>query len=426
MTRTPLPHSKAGSLYPLSIFEGYGLEIEYMIVDQATLDVRPVADELFKRAAGGQAVSSFSPPDADGLMGWSNELALHVVEFKTNRPTPTLEGMAERFQQQVQAAERLLEPMHCRLLPTGMHPWMNPDAETRLWPHECNEIYAAYDRIFGCRGHGWGNLQSTHINLPFGDDEQFGRLHAAIRLVLPLLPALAASSPVVDGKWSPTADYRLEVYRTNSKRVPLMAGAVIPEPVFSRADYEREILGRLYEALKPFDPEGILQEEWANARGCIARFDRGSIEIRVLDTQECPLCDMAIAALTVELIRAMVQERWLSYEQQKAVRNEPLQRVFYDTMRYAERARISERAVLESVGISRSMTWASDVWMHLLEELLPAHPVWTPVLRRLLAAGTLSTRISKLIRRYPTRADLHAVYSELADCLRTGSLFRVP
>ncbi|RMH12505.1 MAG: glutamate--cysteine ligase [Planctomycetota bacterium] len=423
---TSTPKGSASTYrYPLSLFEGFGLEIEYMIVDRESLDVRPVADELFRRAAGGQSPSSFVPPDSDGLMGWTNELALHVLEFKTNRPTPTLEGMAQRFQEQVQAAEQLLEPLQCRLLPTGMHPWMNPDAETRLWPHECNEIYATYDRIFGCRGHGWGNLQSTHINLPFGDDEQFGRLHAAVRLVLPMLPALAASSPVVDGKWSPIADYRLEVYRTNSRRVPLMAGAVIPEPVFTRAEYERDILGRLYEALAPLDPEGILRHEWANARGCIARFDRGSIEIRVLDTQECPLADMAITALIVRLIEAMVQERWLTFEQQKAVHNEPLQRVFYDTTRYAERARISERALLASVGISRSLTWAGDVWMHLLDELVPDHPVWSPVLRQMLAAGTLSTRISRLIRRYPSRADLHAIYSELADCLRTGSLFGV-
>ena len=41
------------------------------------------------------------------------------------------------------------------------------------------------------------------LNLPFSSDEEFGRLHAAIRLLLPLLPALAASSPLV------------EVYRAN-------------------------------------------------------------------------------------------------------------------------------------------------------------------------------------------------------------------
>ena len=31
----------------LSLFEGFGIEIEYMIVDSATLNVRPLCDRLF-------------------------------------------------------------------------------------------------------------------------------------------------------------------------------------------------------------------------------------------------------------------------------------------------------------------------------------------------------------------------------------------
>ena len=56
-------------------------------------------------------------------------------------------------------------------MPGGAHPWMDPARETRLWPHEDNEIYEAFDRIFGCTGHGWSNLQCVHLNLPFDDDE---------------------------------------------------------------------------------------------------------------------------------------------------------------------------------------------------------------------------------------------------------------
>ena len=83
-------------------------------------------------------------------------------------------------------------------MPTAMHPWMDPATETVLWD-DATDVYRTYDRIYGCRGHGWANLQSMHVNLPFADDSQFARLHAAIRLVLPLLPALAASSPIAEG-----------------------------------------------------------------------------------------------------------------------------------------------------------------------------------------------------------------------------------
>ena len=36
----------------LSLFEAFGIEIEYMIVDAATLDVRPICDRLFTEVAG--------------------------------------------------------------------------------------------------------------------------------------------------------------------------------------------------------------------------------------------------------------------------------------------------------------------------------------------------------------------------------------
>lgn len=411
--------------YPLGLFDGIGIELEYMIVDRETLDVRPVADALF-RAASGEDTCDVEPDGPDGTIAWSNELALHVAELKTARPVATLDGLADQFQDHVTRINTLLEPMNCCLLPTGMHPWMDPDTETRLWPHECNEIYATYDRIFGCRGHGWGNLQSTHINLPFANDDEFGRLHAAIRLVLPLLPALAASSPIVEGAWSPISDHRLEVYRQNSRRVPLMTGAIIPEPVFTRAEYEREILGKLYTQLEPLDPERILHHEWANARGCIARFDRGSIEIRLLDIQECPLADLAVVALVTELVKAFVEERWMPYERQKGIKTEPLRAVLLDTIRYAERARIGENKYLEALGLPPRLTWGADIWNALAQRIMPADSPWNPVIQQRLRAGSLATRIGQCIRRFPSHDDLKSIYGELADCLARGAMFRVP
>src|SRR5690606_28202248 len=105
-------------------------------------------------------------------------------------------------------------------MPGGMHPWMDPLKETRLWPHQNQLIYNTFDRIFGCRGHGWSNLQSTHINFPFSTPEEFEALHAACRFVLPLIPALAASSPYFSGRRGPGLSTRLLVYRKNCSRVP--------------------------------------------------------------------------------------------------------------------------------------------------------------------------------------------------------------
>ena len=81
-----------------------------------------------------------------------------------------------------------------------------------------------------------------------------------------VLPALAASSPIIEGKISPQLDTRLEVYRHNCAKIPSVTGLVIPELAQSKAEYEREIFQRIYRDLAPHDPERILQDEWVNAR----------------------------------------------------------------------------------------------------------------------------------------------------------------
>jgi len=408
--------------FPLGLFDAIGVEMEYMIVDRQTLDVRPICDELFSAIAG-SAVSEVEPDGPDGPVSWSNELALHVVELKTSQPASSLDGLTDAFQRNVQRVNALLKPMDAQLLPTAMHPWMDPDRQTKLWTHEYTEVYHAYDRIFGCRGHGWGNLQSTHLNLPFKNDEQFGRLHAALRLILPLLPCIAASSPIIDGAWSPLLCNRMEVYRNNSSRIPLMAGLVVPEPIYTRQAFERDILGKLYQQLSPLDPEGILQHEFANARGAMARFDRGAIEIRVLDIQECPMADLALAALIVQVVRALTEERWTSYQAQQAVLTEPLHAVLLDTIRDAERTRISEPALLQAFGIDKGSVWARDLWAKLLEQVMPSDSPWTPILQEMLGMGSLASRIGRRLRKPPSAPALRELYVELADCLEKGALF---
>ncbi|HYE03301.1 MAG TPA: glutamate-cysteine ligase family protein, partial [Phycisphaerales bacterium] len=199
----------------LGLFDAFGVELEYMIVDRQTLGVRPIADRvLMAGARSAEPVSDAEVPETG--IGWSNELVLHVIELKTVEPVPALAGLPARFADSVRRVNRILSSLGARLMPSAMHPLMDPARDMRLWPHDNAEIYAAFDRIFGCTGHGWSNLQSVHLNLPFRGDEEFGRLHAAVRLILPMLPALAASSPMMDGRVTGVADNRLAVYRTNA------------------------------------------------------------------------------------------------------------------------------------------------------------------------------------------------------------------
>lgn len=189
----------------LGLFQAFGVELEYMLVRRGDLAVLPLSDEALRRASGGEAY--VCDVERDG-MAWSNELVAHLVELKVDPPARDLAGLAPKFDAEIAWMNGLLEAFDARLMPSAMHPFMRPEAETKLWPHEYREIYESYHKAFDCRRHGWANLQSAHLNLPFADDAEFGRLHAAIRLLLPLLPALAASSPYQEGRATGLLDTR--------------------------------------------------------------------------------------------------------------------------------------------------------------------------------------------------------------------------
>nr|MDQ3002451.1 glutamate-cysteine ligase family protein [Fibrobacterota bacterium] len=173
-----------------SLFEVFGVEIEYAVVRRDTLAVNPSVDRLLAALGG----SPDSHP-AVGNVEADNELAAHVLELKCKEPARDLVTQARDFAAYVKLANQALAQWGCRLMPGGMHPFMDPSRESKIWPHEDSSIYQSYDRVFGVRGHGWFNIQSTHLNLPFSGDAEFSRLHNAISLLLPMLPAIGASSP---------------------------------------------------------------------------------------------------------------------------------------------------------------------------------------------------------------------------------------
>jgi gamma-glutamyl:cysteine ligase YbdK (ATP-grasp superfamily) len=402
------------------IFEGFGLELEYMIVDQETLDVLPVADQLLAAAAG-----SVVNDVLRGAFEWSNELALHVIEMKTNGPVATLNGLATGFHEQVRSMNLLLAPLGATLLPSAMHPWMDPYRETKLWPHGYRAVYEAYNRIFNCQGHGWSNLQSVHLNLGFQGDDEFGRLHAAIRLILPLLPALAASSPFVEGRATGLLDNRLEFYRHNQERIPSLAGAIIPEPIYSKQQYESVILHKNYQDIAPHDPDHILQDEWLNSRGAIARFQRSAIEIRLLDIQECPAADAAISTAIVGVLQALVAERWSSRAEQQAFPVLPLADLLHGCIRNAEQTTIADPAFLRLFGVNKQSLSAGELWQMLIEKTSAGDDEARPCLDVIIKQGPLARRLLKSAGNTPKQAQLRELYGRLRACLAAGEMFLV-
>ena len=405
----------------LHLFQATGIELEYMLVQADSLAVAPMADALLEEAAGG-----LTDEYESGDICWNNELALHVIEFKLNGPRPSLDGAADSFSREIARAIRIADGRGLKLMPGGMHPWMDPDRELKLWPHDSREVYDTFDRIFSCRGHGWANLQSMHINLPFAGDAEFGRLHAAIRFLMPLLPGLTASSPVMDGIPTGTADNRLAVYRTNCARIPSITGDVVPEPVYSTGAYQDEVLGRIYNDLAPHDRSGVLRHEWVNARGAIARFDRSAIEIRVLDVQECPGMDIAFARLVIATLKALCMERWCDLATLQAWSTRDLARYYDAAVVSAERADVHDSRYLGALGFPRSHGAIHEVWAWLAERAAEAGELdhlSERLIEHYLRYGTLATRLVASLPSEPERGNLERSWRQLCDCLVAGEPF---
>lgn len=398
------------------LFERVGIELEYMLVDRDSLNVLPRVDTWFETLSGQAGISDF---DIDAYT-WSNELVRHVAELKVTQPVASFAGLASSLAGQVQDASRHLDSLHARLMPTAMHPWMDPVTETRLWPHESAEIYDMFHRLFDCHRHGWANLQSVHINLPFYDDEEFARLHAAIRMILPILPALAAASPFRDGQRAGPLDGRLDVYVKNAKRIPSISGIIIPEPVWSQADYTTTILDPMYRDIAPLDPEGVLQHEFLNARGAIARFDRNAIEIRLIDIQECPTMDVAIAEAVVHAIKKLA-------DRHRHLTDWPAARLrsFLDRcIETAEDTLLEDTGYLRSFGVATaSPMTARDLWRYLLDDLEPQDAGTAKALDLIATRGTLARRMLQALPTPPDRETLTTLYRSLCNCLDANQTF---
>ncbi|WP_026934413.1 glutamate-cysteine ligase family protein [Christiangramia echinicola] len=401
------------------LFEVYGIELEYMLVQNSDLKVNPIVDTLLTRK-NGTLISDVE----NGKIEWSNELVAHVVEMKTNGPTNDLDNLDELFAENVKEMNALLAESDTRLLPTASHPFMDPNTETLLWPHHYSKIYALYNRIFDCKGHGWSNVQSMHINLPFFDDAEFEKLHAAVRVLLPLIPGLAASSPVMDAEFTGFKDARMHYYKTNQKEIPHMTGKVIPEQVFNKSDYYKSIFEPITEAIKPFDTEKILDHHFLNSRGAISRFDRNAIEIRVIDIQENPSADIAIAAFIIEVLKLLVSEELVSLVDQKSWHEDELFLIFDEVIKNAETTLITNKKYLAIFDLDKEVD-VKTIWKKLYELVggkLSAGQ--QDHIEFILQNGSLATRILKALRNDFEIENIKKVYGRLADCLQENIMFR--
>jgi carboxylate-amine ligase len=390
-----------------SIFSVYGIEAEYMIVNKNDLKVSAIADQVLKELNNGEYCNEVELKE----VAWSNELVNHVLEIKSLEPTNDLQKLEKDFSLNIQKINTLLALHDCVMMPTAMHPWFDPSKETKLWPHDQREIYNLYNEIFDCKGHGWSNLQSVHINLPYSNEEEFRKLHSSIRAVIPLIPAFAASSPYFDGMPGEYACNRLAFYEKNQAKIPSIIGNIIPEKIESTLAY-REILKGIYQDISIYDNAKTLQNPWLNSRAAIPKFDVGAVEIRLMDIQESPFMDFTLIHFFTKLIEEVATHK--SLEQIENLSDKLLRNIYDQSKKYLPE--INDQAYFELFDLGQSKDFKSFKF-DLISKMKSQIPErYVEGLNTLQLKGNLSERLTK-------EGPLVEKYKKLIECLGSNTIY---
>jgi carboxylate-amine ligase len=278
--------------------EVLGPEHEYAIVNER-LEALPIVDKIIKTLRGHIDNTAKLP-----MFTLGKELQLHVIELKPNKPFKSPVEFEETIQEAVLYTSGILEQKYGgNLLGTGMHPLLTLE-ETEIWPHRDKQIYDALGKIFTLKQHGWLNIQSFQLNLPYSNERDGIMLHTFLANLSAYLPAITAASPFVEGNLGKDADNRLTFYMNNQREIPSITRDVVPEYVNSFKQYRKEIIGKYSQDLAMAGADqAIIGKEWINSRGVIFRFDRQALEIRVMDEQECVKSDVALSCFIRSLMR---------------------------------------------------------------------------------------------------------------------------
>jgi gamma-glutamyl:cysteine ligase YbdK (ATP-grasp superfamily) len=287
-----------------------GPEHEYSLVNK-DLKPLPISDKIIKDYCG-KIINFIELPS----FTFGKEMQLHVMEIKANQPFKSPFEFEETMQTAVSTLSKIVQKYNAMLLGTGMHPLLKLQ-DTGIWPHYHKKIYQKYGKIFDLNQHGWLNIQSFHLNLPFQKEADAIQTHNQLTNLCAYLPAISASSPIYEGKNGSDIDNRLQFYKVNQKEIPSISGEVIPEYVSSLGQYKRDVIDRYSQDLANAGADKtLLRREWVNSRGVIFRFDRCALEVRVMDEQECIKSDVALACFVTATLRGLITSNFelLSHE----------------------------------------------------------------------------------------------------------------
>lgn len=405
------------------MFSQFGTTLDFMIVEANSLAPKPLSQELMTRfgAPGKHLLNR-------GMFSWKSRPQPHMIRLQSTQPVLNLNVLDHGVADEVRLINHLLSEFNSRLMPGGVHPLATEEKLEYLEPTVGQRMFSRY---FSCLGHGWRNTCSSYLDLPFEDDEAFTRLHAAVRVILPIIPALTASSPFIEGRFTGRMSNRFHLETDRFADHPVLCGNLIPEPVFTEKRYRETIFQDILNAFHSSDPNtnGVASEdpdpEKFNRRGAVPFFSDHFLRLRLTDPQECPAADMAVFKLIIEAIRALTQEVFSTHEEQLRAPMGDLTGIIRDAAVGGLKTEVISSGYLAFFGMDEPATIGS-IWKHLYEHLSkdPVRPLamYEHELSVILEQGSLAERLLTVLGENPQPEKIRTVWGNLCDCLDQNRL----
>jgi carboxylate-amine ligase len=255
-----------------------GVEEEFSILDPHTLELLPRFEELRDAAQADRLL-------AEGITG---ELISSEIEIISGVGADLHDALA-RQRERRKRLFALAGAHGVALGATGTHPW----ADYREQPIIDTEHYRRVEE--GLKYVAWrNNTFSLHVHLGVRGIDRAVRVCDRLRPVLPLLLALSANSPFLDG-----LDTGLHSARTQSftKSFPRCG---VPDPFGGWRAY-REYIEFLRETRSIVE----FTQVWWSVR---PHFSFGTVEVRICDAQATAQESEALAAMMVACIAQATRE----------------------------------------------------------------------------------------------------------------------
>src|ERR1700728_4620397 len=250
-----------------------GIEEEFAILDPVTHDLVPRFEELRDAAIA-----------CDSLLGESiaGELISSEIEIVSGRG----ENFADALARQRERRRRLFAlagEQRAALAATGTHPW----ADYREQPIIDTEHYRRVEE--GLKYVAWrNNTFSLHVHVGVRDIDRAVRVCDRLRPVLPLLLAVSANSPYLDGRDPGLHSARTQSFTRNFPRCG------IPDPFGSWRTY-REYIEFLVRTRSIVE----FTQVWWSVR---PHFRFGTVEVRICDAQSTAGESESLAGLIVACV----------------------------------------------------------------------------------------------------------------------------